>query len=161
MQPRRPGLFLAKCRVCVLTSKACHRGCRYTHTLICLLQLPQTSLAWQSRGCFRPLHILKECGLCGDHGQEMTLRKVAWCHSLNVLLSAPKTVRNEVVSPSAVQTGTTKGFQERKKLVVMVIYIWTKYGSTSRRLLGIVIRTNSSLNRTAVIFQGRTLNSIL
>lgn len=62
------------------------------------------------------------------------------------------------MSPSAVQTGATKGLQERKELVIIVIYMWTKYGSTSRRLLGIVIQMNSSLDPAADIC--RTLNNI-
>ena len=64
------------------------------------------------------------------------------------------------MSTSAVQTGAIKEFQERKKLGIIVIHTWTKYGSCSRRLMDILNEATSSSNSRAAVFQHRTLKII-
>lgn len=64
------------------------------------------------------------------------------------------------MSPSVVQTGATKEFQERKNLGIIVIHIWTKYGSSGRQLMGIPNKATSSSNFRAAIFQHKTLKIV-
>lgn len=64
------------------------------------------------------------------------------------------------MSPSVVQTGATKEFQERKKLGIIVIHTWTKYGSSGRQLMGIPNKATSSSNFRAAIFQRKTLKIV-
>lgn len=109
----------------------------------------------QSRVCFRPPHILKECDLhrswTGNDLAESHLMSFLEC---SVVSSQDLSGMRSWVSPSAAQTEATKRFQKEKKAVITVIHVWTKYGSTSRRLLSMVIHTNPKLKTYSCRFPG-------
>lgn len=136
------------------TSKACHRGCEHIHSSA-YYSCPR-HLSPDRIGSVSNLHTSLRNAIFA----EIKDRKLSWKKLLDVILwmfccQLPKlSGMRSWVSPSAAQTGYQRIPGKKKKSVITDIHIWTKYGSTGRQLLGIVIQTHSRSNSTVALLQG-------
>lgn len=96
---------------------------------------PRHMSSWQNRLCFWTPHILQECELFGDHRQEVTLRKVTWCHSLNVRCQLPALSGMRSCLLQLYKQRSPKDYRGKKMIAIAVIHIWTIYGCTDESCL--------------------------